>query len=71
MSKVMLRVRDLQTGDGLTKELPAATVWLTERPRCTEVLGVVLEGVTREENDRMCAAMRPLDEETAPPKGTN
>jgi len=66
MSKVMLRLRDLQTGDGLTKEfpdVPAATVWLTERPRFTEVLGVVFEGLTREENDRMRAAMRPLDDD--------
>lgn len=66
MSKVMLRLRDLQTGDGFTKEfldVDSATTWLAARPRFSECLGVVFEGITREENDRMRAAMRPLDDE--------
>lgn len=66
MSKVMLRLRDLQTGDGFTREFPdvdAATTWLADRPRFNECLGVVFEGLTREDNDRMRAAMRPLDDE--------
>jgi hypothetical protein len=66
MSKVMLRLRDLNTGDGFTKEfadVDSTLPWLAERPRFTEVLGVVFEGITREENDRMRGAMRPLDDD--------
>ncbi|NUO48162.1 MAG: hypothetical protein HOV80_04815 [Polyangiaceae bacterium] len=66
MSKVMLRLRDLQTGDGFTKEfndVESTIPWLTDRPRFTEVLGVVFEGITREENDRMRSSMRPLDDD--------
>ncbi len=66
MSKVMLRLRDLNTGDGFTKEfddIEATIPWLKDRPRFTEVLGVVFEGLTREENDRMKAAMRGLDDD--------
>jgi hypothetical protein len=64
MSKTVLKLRDLRTGESSVKELPsveAAIEWLVERPSMTEVLGVVFEGLSREENDRMRAAVRPLD----------
>lgn len=64
--KVMLRLRDLTTGDpGVSEhaDVEAAMAWLRERPRMTEVLGVVFEGLSREDNDRMRGAMRPLDDE--------
>jgi hypothetical protein len=66
MPKVMLRLRDLEDGEGRAVEhesVDAAVGWLTNRPRFVEVLGVVFEGISREENDRMKAAMRPLDDE--------
>lgn len=62
----MLRLRDLQTGDPFTKEFDSvgsAIPWLRERPRFTEVLGVVFEGISKEDNDRMKEAMRPLDDD--------
>jgi hypothetical protein len=65
MPKVMLKVRDLKSGDSSVKELPsvdAAVAWLAARPSMTEVHGVVFEGLSREENDRMRAAARPLDD---------
>ena len=66
MPKVMLRLRDLKTGQGSTKEfddVEATIPWLAERPHFTEVLGVVFEGISHEDNERMKAASRPLDEE--------
>jgi hypothetical protein len=65
MSKVTLRLRDLQTGQPGTGEhesIEAATAWLRDRPAFTEVLGVVFEGLTREQSDAMRAAMRPLND---------
>lgn len=65
MSKVMLKLRDLGDGEGRTQEhesIEAAIGWLEKRPQFVEVLGVVFEGITREENDRMKQAMRPLDD---------
>jgi hypothetical protein len=65
MPKITLRVRDLRSGESSTQELPdvdSAIVWLAARPPMVEVHGVVFEGLTREENDRMRAATRPLDE---------
>lgn len=66
MSKVMLRTRNLSTGDNGVFEHPdvaTAISWLKERPSMTEVVGVVFEGITKDENDRMKAAMRALDED--------
>ncbi|NUP12101.1 MAG: hypothetical protein HOW73_39145 [Polyangiaceae bacterium] len=66
MSKVMLRLRDLDDGEGRTIEhasIDEAIAWLGQRPRFVEVLGVVFEGLSREDNDRMKAAMRPLDDD--------
>jgi hypothetical protein len=68
MSKVMLRLRDLDTGEPKTHEcesVEAACGWLAERPEGVEILGVVFEGLTREENDRMKQAMRPFSAEEA------
>jgi hypothetical protein len=65
MSKVMLRLRDLDSGEPATHECASvedACGWLAQRPEGMEVLGVVFEGISREENDRMKAAMRPLSE---------
>ena len=65
MPKVVLRLRDLQSGESAVHELPSvdeAIAWLVVRPSMTEVVGVVFEGLSREENDRMRAAVRPLDE---------
>lgn len=64
MSKLMLRLRELSTGAPRTQEFESmdqAATWLKARPQGVEVLGVVFEGLTREENDRLRASMRPLD----------
>jgi hypothetical protein len=66
MAKVTLRLRGLEDGEGKTTEqgsIEEAIAWLEKRPRFVEVLGVVFEGISREDNDRMKAAMRPLDED--------
>jgi hypothetical protein len=66
MPKVTLRLRGLEDGEGKTTEqgsIEEAITWLEKRPRFVEVLGVVFEGISREDNDRMKAAMRPLDDE--------
>jgi hypothetical protein len=65
MPKVMLRLKDLTSGEPGVCELPSveeAVKWLEARPENTEVLGVVFEGITRDDNARMKAAMRPLTE---------
>lgn len=64
MSKMTLKLRDLLKGETSFKELAdeeAALEFLRNRPRFTEVLGVVFEGLTPEQNQRLKAAMRPLD----------
>lgn len=65
MTKVMLRLRNLQTGEpavGEHENVDAATAWLRARPELTEVLGVMFEGMTREQSEGMRAAMRPLSD---------
>jgi hypothetical protein len=65
MSKIMLKLRDLTKGDPSVREFAdeeAATAFLKARPHMTDVLGVVFEGLTSEQNQRLKAAMRPLDE---------
>lgn len=65
MPKVMLRLRDLSTGEPRTHECSSvddAVGWLSQRPAMVDVLGVVFEGISHEDNDRMKRAMRPLDE---------
>ena len=64
MSKVSLRVRDLETGVERNVELDnvdAARQWLVQRPRSVEALGVASE-LDRETSLALKAAMRPLDE---------
>jgi len=64
--KIVLKLEDMKTGDTSFEEFAdeeATLAWLRERPRFTDVLGVVFEGLTREQNDRLKAAMRPLDDE--------
>jgi hypothetical protein len=66
MPKITLKLQDLQTGDTSFHELEdeaAAIAYLQARPRFTDVLGVVFEGLTREQNARLRSAMRPLDDE--------
>jgi len=63
--KVTLRLRNLSNGDGSLQEFGSvdeAMPWLRARPAMIEVLGVVFEGITKEENDLMRGAMRPLDD---------
>jgi hypothetical protein len=69
MGKITLKLQNLTDGDTSYQELAdeAATLaWLRERPRFVDVLGVVFEGLTPEQNARLKEAKRPLDaEETA------
>jgi len=64
--KIMLKLENMKTGDPSIEEFAdeeATVAWLRERPRFTDVLGVVFEGLTREQNERLKTSMRPLDEE--------
>jgi hypothetical protein len=64
MDKLALRVRDLVSGDRSVLEFDdeaLAVVWLRGRPRNVEVLGVANLGLAADVNDRLRAAMRPLD----------
>ncbi len=66
MAKITLKLQDLQNGVASFREFedePEAMAFLRERPRFTDVLGVVFEGLTKEQNARLREAMRPLDEE--------
>lgn len=65
MLKVMLRLRDLETGLvslGEHEGFEAAATWLRARPPMIDVLGVVFEGLTREQSEHLRGAMRPLDD---------
>jgi hypothetical protein len=65
MSKITLKLRDLTTGSTSFRELAdeeAALAFLRARPNLVEVLGVVFEGLSPEQNARLKAAMRPLDD---------
>ncbi len=65
MSKLTLKLQNLNTGDTYFHELSgeeAALEFLAQRPRFVDVLGVVFEGLTPDQNNRLKAAMRPLDE---------
>jgi hypothetical protein len=64
--KIMLKLQELRTGETSFREFDdeeSTIAFLRERPSFTDVLGVVFEGLSREQNDRLKAAMRPLDEE--------
>lgn len=66
MPKITLKLEDLKKGDTSNREFDdeeATLAFLRERPRFTDVLGVVFEGLTPEQNARLKAAMRPLDDE--------
>jgi hypothetical protein len=59
--KIMLKLQDLKSGDTSFREFEdeeATVAFLRERPRFTDVLGVVFEGLSREQNARLKAAMR-------------
>ena len=65
MTKITLKLQDLATGDRSFEEFEdeAATLaWLRQRPHMVDVLGVVFEGLSPEQNNRLKAAKRPLDE---------
>jgi tRNA(Ser,Leu) C12 N-acetylase TAN1 len=64
--KIMLKLENMNTGEPSFEEFAdeeSTIAWLRERPRFTDVLGVVFEGLTREQNERLKATMRPLDDE--------
>jgi tRNA(Ser,Leu) C12 N-acetylase TAN1 len=64
--KIMLKLENMNTGEPSLEEFTdeeSTIAWLRERPRFTDVLGVVFEGLTREQNERLKATMRPLDDE--------
>jgi hypothetical protein len=66
MNKITLKLQDLTKGETLFEEFDdeAATVaWLKARPPMVDVLGVVFEGLSAEQNARLKAAKRPLDAE--------
>ena len=66
MSKLTLKLKDLLKGGTTVREFDgeeATLAYLRERPRFTDVLGVVFEGLTPEQNARLKSAMRPLDDE--------
>src|SRR5262249_52439327 len=66
MQKITLKLRDLTRGETSFKEFDdeaAVTAWLRARPNMVEVLGVVFEGLTAEQNARLKAANRPLDDD--------
>ncbi len=63
--KIALHTRSLQSGETAQQVFASeqdAIEWLTQRPRFTEVLGVA-GPIPPEVNDRLKAAMRPLDHE--------
>lgn len=66
MQKITLKLQDLQKGETSFREFEdeeATIAFLRARPKFTDVLGVVFEGLTKEQNARLRAEMRPLDEE--------
>jgi hypothetical protein len=65
MSKITLKLQNLRDGTTSFHEVEdeaAAIAYLQQRPAFTDVLGVAFEGLTREQNARLRAAMRPLDD---------
>ena len=66
MPKITLKLQDLHKGEMTFREFDdeeATLTFLRERPRFTDVLGVVFEGLSKEQNERLRSAMRPLDDE--------
>jgi hypothetical protein len=66
MPKLDLRIRDLNTGEtvyaGFESEVDAA-MWLRDRPKFTEVLGVTTHGLPEDVYKLLRGAARPLDPE--------
>jgi hypothetical protein len=64
---VQLKIRDLNSGKAQIAEFESiddAVTWLAHRPRFVEVLGPALrDSIGAAEEQRLRAAMRPLDEE--------
>jgi hypothetical protein len=66
MAKITLKLQNLRDGETSYQEFDdeAATLaYLRARPRFVDVLGVVFEGLTPEQNARLKEAKRPLDAE--------
>lgn len=66
MPKITLKLENMKNGDASFREFDteeATLAFLRERPRFTDVLGVVFEGLTPEQNARLKGAMRPLDDD--------
>ena len=65
MAKITLKLRDLEKGEPAFQEFDGeeeTLAYLRARPPMLDVLGVVFEGLTSEQNARLKAAMRPLDD---------
>jgi hypothetical protein len=63
-TKITLKLQDLTKGETSFKEFDheeAALAFLRARPPMVDVLGVVFEGLSAEQNARLRAAKRPLD----------
>ncbi len=63
--KITLKLRELEKGEAMVREFDdeeATLAYLRDRPSMIDVLGVVFEGLTTEQNARLKSAMRPLDE---------
>jgi hypothetical protein len=65
MDKITLKLQDLARGETSFQTFDdeaAVTAFLRERPPMVDVLGVVFEGLSPEQNARLKAAKRPLDD---------
>jgi hypothetical protein len=66
MQKITLKLQELSRGELSFKEFDdeaAVTAFLRARPHMVDVLGVVFEGLSAEQNARLKAAKRPLDDD--------
>ena len=66
MDKLTLKLQNLNKGETTFKEFDdeeSALAYLRARPPMIDVLGVVFEGLSAEQNARLKAAKRPLDPE--------
>jgi len=65
MAKITLKLQNLTTGEPSFEEFAdeeATAAYLRARPPMLDVLGVVFEGLSPEQNARLKAAKRPLDD---------
>lgn len=66
MSKIDLKVRKIKTGETLVATLDSfkdAVTWLGERPDYMEVMGLLSEGLTPEQDQALREALRPYSED--------